>query len=224
MVRPSGSGPAGDAGVHVVGTGTRAGRPRDPTRDAALLDAAVAVLDEVGFDALTVDAVARRAGAGKATVYRRWPSKELLVFEALLRAVSAEVPLPETGDLVRDLAGVLRDGTRTLAAHRERVAALVAAAVTRPELARQFDEVFLEGRRRAIRTLYRRAVLRGDLEDGPGLELLLEAPSALLLHRAVLRPGMPLDGAFVDELLKILVVPALRRAGLREVGEGDPPR
>ena len=59
------------------------GRPRDETREAAILEATLAVLSDVGYDRLTIDAVATKAKASKATVYRRWPNKAALVVDAL---------------------------------------------------------------------------------------------------------------------------------------------
>lgn len=194
------------------GSGT-VGRPRDAAREEALLAATVEVLDELGYEALTVDAVARRAHASKATMYRRWPSKEDLLCAALLNAARGAVPLPDTGCLTDDLRQMLRAGARALQSHRHRITAIAAAVAARPDLADSFDRVFLTGRRDAARTLYQRAVERGELAPGADLDLLVEAAPALLLHRVVYQPREPLDEAFVDRVIDNLLVPALLRAG-----------
>ena len=80
----------------------RPGRPRDVGADDAIMDAVVEILTEVGFRGLTIDAVAHRAGVGKATIYRRWPGKEQLVLDALT-AERVPVPEPDTGSLRDDL-------------------------------------------------------------------------------------------------------------------------
>lgn len=82
---------------------TAAGRPRDPAKDVAVLSATRALLVEEGYQGTTVLAIARRAGVGAPTVYRRWPSKEALVEDAAF-GFTASVPLPApTGDLRADL-------------------------------------------------------------------------------------------------------------------------
>lgn len=189
------------------------GRPRDAAREEALLTATIELLDEVGYEALTVDAVARRAHASKATVYRRWPSKEALLCAALLNVTQGAVPLPDTGSLVDDLRQMLHAAARALESHRRRITAIAAAVAARPDLADSFDRVFLTRRREAARTLYERAVDRGELAPGTDVDLLVETAPALLLHRAVYQPGEPLDVAFVDRILDNLIVPASLGAG-----------
>src|SRR5690348_3843840 len=80
------------------------GRPRSPQADHAILDATISLLSEGGYDALTMEKVAARAGVGKATVYRRWGSKVDLAVDAL-RASIAEVEVPSCGSLRDDLIG-----------------------------------------------------------------------------------------------------------------------
>ena len=84
------------------------GRPRDPETDDRITSAAAELLLQRGFDRTTVDDVATRAGVGKATVYRRWPSKEDLAVAAMETLYSAEMPEPDTGDIRRDLAASYR--------------------------------------------------------------------------------------------------------------------
>ncbi|HEX6419737.1 MAG TPA: TetR/AcrR family transcriptional regulator [Acidimicrobiales bacterium] len=85
--------------------GARSGRPRDPGRDAAILTATLDLLGEVGYEQLTVRAIAQRAGAGLATIYRRWPTKEDLVVDA----VASAPDMPAPGDLDRDPAENLQN-------------------------------------------------------------------------------------------------------------------
>src|SRR6187402_3084695 len=89
----------------------RLGRKRDHTRDPAILDAALDVLAEAGYDGMTVDMVAARAKAGKATLYRRWPSKSELVLDALAcmkRVETDPEKLPNTGTLRGDLIAMIK--------------------------------------------------------------------------------------------------------------------
>src|SRR5581483_10849004 len=95
----------------IASAGAAVGRPRDETRDAAILDATLRILGDVGYDRLTIDAVATEARASKATVYRRWPGKAALVVDAIQSlnpyAAGTGGEPPDTGSLRGDLlAGV----------------------------------------------------------------------------------------------------------------------
>src|SRR5579875_3189601 len=79
------------------------GRPRDEVVRARILEAALEVLQDVGFANATTDAIAERAGASKATIYRWWTNKSAVVMEALRRQITREAPFPDTGDLVQDI-------------------------------------------------------------------------------------------------------------------------
>ena len=85
----------------------RPGRPRDPDRDRVILDAVIALLSEPNTQRLGMREVATRSGTSLATIYRRWPSREGLLLDAIQRFMETDVPLPETGDLRRDLIAVL---------------------------------------------------------------------------------------------------------------------
>jgi len=195
------------------------GRPRDAAREEALLDAVIELLDEVGYDGLTIAAVSQRAHASKATVYRRWPSKEDLLCAALLHVTRDAVPVPDTGSLASDLREMLLYSARAMTEHRPRIAAIMAAVVTRRDLAATFDQVFLEGRRAAARSIYERALGRGEFAQGPDIALLIEAAPALLLQRALYQPDEPLDAAFVDRIIDGLVLPALGASPTRRADQ-----
>src|SRR5690606_12581887 len=116
--------------------GTRSGRPRDPGRDAAILTATLDLLGEVGYEQLTVRAIARRAGAGLATIYRRWPPKEDLVVDP----VASAPDMPAFDDLDRDPAANLEMLVSSLVEvlqgrHRALVPTLVGQLPRNPELA-----------------------------------------------------------------------------------------
>src|ERR1700710_2802836 len=85
----------------------RAGRPRDPSRDEAIVAATLAIFAEEGYAGVTIEGVAARAGVGKATVYRRWVSKEQLVVDAVKLGCHLTDHLPDTGDVRADLASML---------------------------------------------------------------------------------------------------------------------
>lgn len=185
----------------------RRGRPRSEEAHDAILAASLALIREVGFDALAMDAIAARAGVGKATVYRRWKSKELLVVEAIGRIVRA-VPDPDTGVTRGDLMALMRSTLRMYAdpATSALLSGLVAAMARSEPIARAVRTGFVGMRREALRRVLRRAVERGELGPDTDLELALDLLSGPLLYRYLI------SGEEVDERLAQGVVDAVLRA------------
>src|SRR5690349_18506978 len=141
-------------------------RPRvEGDREQEILDAALEVLADVGYDRLTMDAVAQRAKASKATLYRRWNSKAMLVVDALGRMKAPPV-LPDSGDLRTDLVtafcgmGGLTDHDTT-----STLGAVITAVSTDPEFAREFHQQVVGPKAAVSRTIYERARARGDVRE-----------------------------------------------------------
>ena len=163
--------------------GARRGRPRDANVESAILDAAVAIINEVGYNDLSIEAVASRAGVGRPTVYRRWPSKLDLVVDAVVR-LSPPVSAPDTGDVFTDLveliSGTIEDMTSS-SAGRAILALAGTAAADRAELADRFNEHYLAPRRAAFLATLRRGIdagqLRADIDPDLILDLMLGAPT-----------------------------------------------
>jgi len=188
-------------------------RPRGPVRTEALLDAAFELLGEVGYDRLTIDAVAARAGASKTTIYRRWPDKRELVIAVLERQEASHPGIPaDRGSLRADLLALLG----TLA---EIAAAESSSIFTSLLYASQHDEVLgqvmrdrlLERRRRECAELLARAAQRGELVEGrdaPDGDLLFEALLGQVITRYVVR-GLPLDREYMRRVVDTILLPAL---------------
>ena len=182
------------------------GRKRDTSRDDALRQAALEVLAEVGYDRLTIDAVAARAGAGKATCYRRWAGKAELVVDAIGR-VKAAPELPDTGTLRGDLVALTchfhdaEDSFRT-----EVQAGLVSGLVRDAKLRDVFAEKFIAPRKAVFRTVFERAVERGEIAPVANFELLSDIVPSLAFHRLILT-GRPPDAAFIQTALDQIVLP-----------------
>ncbi|QLY28710.1 TetR/AcrR family transcriptional regulator [Nocardia huaxiensis] len=185
------------------------GRPRDPERDTALLAAVCEILPEVGYDRLTVDAVAARAGASRATVYRRWKDKSELVRSAL-EALGWEVPVPDTGDLRSDLLA-LGAAYTDRSSQRDGVLAAIAAAASRdPQLREVAHEAIAKPRRAAFEAVVERARQRGEIADGVDLTMIGTVVPAMIFHR-ILILGEPTDGAFFEQMIDALLIPLLTR-------------
>lgn len=199
----------GDAAV-----ARRPGRPRDPQADALILQAAHDELVASGFGGFTVDAVASRAGVGKATIYRRWPSREELVLGAA-RVVIENHEVPDTGhvrsDLVQYFSRAYKDKASGKAAEFSGVfPALVAEAAVNPDLKRLLQE-FLEERRSATRQIVARGVARGELSSAIDTDLFIDMMSGPLLYRSALSER-PVDA----DVVAVVVDAALRGVGARE--------
>src|SRR3954468_13338570 len=160
------------------------GRPRDPRRRQAILDAAVHLLAEVGYDRMTVDALAARAGVSKPTIYRRWPGgKAEIVVDAIRSKRAAAGELPDTGSLRGDLLALLESVIATLDdAHL--AAGLLSQLRSSAELMTLFrDEVAVDERRRYA-TLLARASARGELA-GPVTPLFADIAGSLIFTRSL---------------------------------------
>ncbi len=194
------------------------GRPRDETREAAILEATISVLSEAGYDRLTIDAVAAKAKASKATVYRRWPNKAALVVDAIhmLKAVPVagdEVPciFPDTGSLRGDLLAGLQKIAQKLSTDEGKLMAAVMTAASRdPELASAMRGTH-EEKKRSCQTVVRRAVDRGELTDDSGAETLHEVVPALMYNRLLI-VGEPFDDAFLTRVVDDIALPLLQHA------------
>lgn len=185
------------------------GRPRDASRDAALRQATLDVLAEVGYRALTMDAVAARARAGKATIYRRWESKLDLVIDTCQQLVSQSVPEPNTGSLAEDLRQFLSSYAAFLSGPAGKAAqALVGELPHAPELAAAFRETFLMSEHDTVRRILNRGAVRGEVGANAPLTMAVELAGAALTYRLMLT-GHPLDSAFVDRFVDRVLLPLL---------------
>ncbi len=185
-------------------------RPRvEGDREREILDAALEVLSEVGYDRLTMDAVAQRAKASKATLYRRWNSKAMLVVDALA-SQKASPPVPDSGDLRTDLLaafcgmGGLTDHDTT-----STFGAVMTALTTDPEFAHEFRTRVLQPKAQLSRQIFQRAVDRGQVRDDLDLDLVAPALAGIVLHRLFVmgeEPGPTLIEHVVDQI----ILPAVR--------------
>lgn len=186
------------------------GRPRDASRDAALRSAALEVMAEVGYRALTMDAVAAHARAGKATIYRRWESKLELVIDTCTQLVQRNIPEPDSGALPDDLREFLSAFAAFLTGPVGKAAqALVGELPHEPELAAAFRESFLLPQRDMLRRVIERGVERGEVRAEAPVDTVVELAGAALIHRLMLT-GEPLDEKFVERLLREALLPLLR--------------
>jgi AcrR family transcriptional regulator len=188
----------------------RGGRPLDPTRDAAILQAALDGLAELGYDRLSMDEIAARAHAGKGALYRRWPSKAALVVDAILAWREAQAPTgtPDTGSLRGDLDAMIEAVPEFDDAAKQQIAVfhgLATAASRDPELKAAMSTQVLGRPRRVIREVLERAVARGEIPTDRDLELIPDIIIGLNLVR-VMTGEFP-DRSYVERVLRTIIYP-----------------
>ena len=192
------------------------GRARSESARQAILTGALELVQEHGYAGLTIEGIAARAGTGKQTIYRWWPSKAAVVLDALNAAARADVPVPDTGRLSGDLREWLRSTFR--AGRREPwvsvLPALMAAAQLDPEFGRSYRTTFLSARREALGALLQRAAQRGEATSVPA-ETAIDIVFGVLWYR-ILSAHAPLGDQLADELTSLLVAGDSGTAG-----EGD---
>lgn len=185
------------------------GRPRDEEARARILESALEVLHDVGFANTTTDAIAERAGASKATIYRWWPNKAAVMIEALRNQISRDLPFPDTGDLSTDIHLQLERFVQFLTGWRGRVfKAFIAAAQSDHAFADAFRSDWMLPRREEAKAIFKRHKERGTLAVDVDLEMLLDEMYGPLYLRLLVE-HRPLDVEFAksigDSVLRGLV-------------------
>lgn len=187
-------------------------RPRiEGGREEQILDATVEVLAELGYDRLTMDAVATAAKASKATLYRRWTTKAELVVDAISRAKGCPVPDDiDTGSLRGDLIAMsCGENGFTAEMPMSVVAGLLTALHRDDVLQKAFQDQFLAPRIAVTNRVYERAVERGEIGADVDVELLSTTLPAVIVHQAFVLGIEPTD----DMVLRVIdhvILPAAR--------------
>ena len=180
------------------------GRPRDARADHAILDATLDLAGSVGLAGITMDAVAAHAGVSKATIYRRWSSKEALVLDAWMACFQDE-SVPDTGSLRGDLLALSSRVSSSVSSGSlaKVLPQMVAAARVNTELAEVYRTYVTQRRRRAVAVL-ERAIERGELRPGTDLELLQDLVNGPLFYRALVT-GQPVDDLLVEQVVDVVL-------------------
>ncbi|GGO92806.1 TetR/AcrR family transcriptional regulator [Wenjunlia tyrosinilytica] len=188
----------------------RAGRPRSAEADRAILDATRAALVELGWGKLSMGDVAARAGVAKTTLYRRWPSKNELVVDAVA-ALLDEIQLPDLGSLRADVEGVVQQFAALLDRPETKTAlmAVVAESTRDPELRRRIRETIVEPQKRLVVRGRARAQERGELppdtsDPGAAIDLIFDVIAGAVVHRTLVS-GEPVDGDWAGRFTALLL-------------------
>jgi AcrR family transcriptional regulator len=185
----------------------RRGRPRSERARRAILDATSALMRDRDMSELSMDAVAERAGTSKATIYRWWPSKELLVLDALRGEWDAAIPDGvDTGSLAGDLEALIAPWARELSArpYGRVIASFVARAQIDPAFAAEYRAQFVGRRRERGHSAFERAIARGEIPADTDVEAALDLLYGPFYHR-VLHGHATVDDGFAETIVRYVL-------------------
>lgn len=193
----------GHDGVMTADT-PRRGRPRSADADQAILAATLDVVGEAGFRGLAMDVVADRAGVSKATIYRRWSSKEALVLEAMRHAINP-VDDVDLGSVRDDLTTFLQNLAERMSHGRmsDVLPHLIDVAVHDPQLRSSLDQ-YVAQRRVPLHAILERGIERGEIRRDIDRDLVVDAFVGPFTYRRLLTRNT-LDDAFVDRLIALIL-------------------
>jgi AcrR family transcriptional regulator len=174
------------------------------------MDAALEVLAETGYDGMTIDMVATRAKAGKATLYRRWSSKSDLVLDAVACMKSVDLDaLPDTGTLRGDLVGMIKAPSIQDSERKLKIMAGIVSMVARdPDMAEAARMALVEPRASANRIILQRAIDRGEISANVDIEMVSLISASMVSYR-VLMLNRPVDREFLISVIDGVVLPAV---------------
>jgi len=182
------------------------GRPRSEASRQAILAAALSLAAEIGFAALTIEGIAARAGVGKQTIYRWWPSKADVLLEASAVKAELHVPVTDHGSYRADLRAFLKASyaiSNQQTGYVDVLRALMAEAQLNPEFGTRFRAAFLERRREALAVITGRARERGDLPERPDPATVADIVFGTIWYR-ILATRRPFDAVLEEDLLAVL--------------------
>ncbi|MGY1810382.1 TetR/AcrR family transcriptional regulator [Blastococcus sp. SYSU D00669] len=190
-------------------------RRRGAELEAAIADAVVGLIVTGGARAVTMEAVAARAGTSKPVLYRRWPDRAALLRDVLLRQATGVIPAEDTGSYRTDMLAILRGWAAVLTGPGSRVVqAVVTAMAEDPDFAAAFREGVIGWRKQEMADLLARGVARGDVRPDVPVEIARELGQGVLWHRFLVT-GDPIDDDVVVQIVDEVLVPfvAPRPAG-----------
>src|ERR1700733_7678228 len=184
------------------------GRPRSDTSRTALIQATFEMLREVGYERLTMDAIATRAGVGKTTIYRWYETKEDLVIETLAAMAESEKQfVPDTGSLASDLQALIqhRMDVDPLYFTRQSMSLTITALAGSSELAKTYWDHYISKKRDTCKEVFERAKQRGELAPKADVDLFMDLVHGYILFGLLPRPKGTVAPQAVGKAVKQLL-------------------
>lgn len=184
----------------------RPGRPRSVESHQAILQATLDLLGEVGFNIMSIDAIAARAGVGKTTIYRRYSSKEELVASAI-ESLREEIVIPNTNSLWGDLDTLINNAAQMTLSPlgRQTVAMIISTASSNPQFAQIYWTKYLQPRRKAFAVVLKRAKIRGEIQGDIEPDLVFDTMSAIMLYALIFPSAAESWEAYVRRVLTLVL-------------------
>jgi AcrR family transcriptional regulator len=163
------------------------------------------LLEEIGFDKLSIEGVAARAGVGKATIYRWWPSKGALAMEAFLGAVAPTIAFPATASARNDMTTQIHKVAKAYRGKTGRIVReMIGLGQFDPETMRLFVEGYLEPRRSVAKAVLQRGVDQGEFRAAIDLDVIVDALYGPIFHR-LLTAHATIGDRFIDTHVKLVL-------------------
>ncbi|MBC7464014.1 MAG: TetR/AcrR family transcriptional regulator [Actinobacteria bacterium] len=188
---------------------TLLGRPRDASRDVVIEKAAIELLREVGYERLSIEAVALRAQVSKSTIYRRWKNKAELIADAVHHYAFCKMPSIDSGTLRGDLIEIITEKVKTMkSADGQLFAGLMAASRTDNDLSDLLTKSMADGAGSVHSAVFERAIERGEISANASLETVLEIAPAVITYRLFMS-HQNVNRKFIEHLVDDVLLPVL---------------
>lgn len=182
------------------------GRPRSQESHQAILRATLELLASMGYDRISIEAIARLAGVGKTTIYRRYRAKEELVADAI-ESVREEIEIPDTGTLSSDLDLIIESAVKTTLTPlgRQILAMIISAASSSPQFAQVYWTKYLLPRRQAFHIVIERAKARHEIQADTDSDLVFDLIGGIMLYALILMPTVEPIQAYIRRAITFVL-------------------
>ncbi|MBN3949236.1 MAG: TetR/AcrR family transcriptional regulator [Nostoc sp.] len=182
------------------------GRPRSIHADQAILQATLDLLAEVGYESMSIEAIASRAGVGKTTIYRRYTSKEELVADAI-ESLRDDLAIPDTGSFWGDMDILINNAAKKIDSPlgRQTLALIISTASSNPQFAEVYWIKYTKLRREAFAKILQRAKSRGEIHKDADVDLIIDLVSGSLYYALIFKPTTEPVEAYMRRTMNLLL-------------------
>ncbi len=182
------------------------GRPRSFQADRAILKVTLELLAEVGYERLSIEAIAKNAKVSKATIYRRYKGKEELVASAI-ESVREEVVIPDTGNFWDDIDALIENAARITfnPLGRQAVATIISSASSNSEFARIYSTKYLQPRREAFAVIIEKAKIRNEVRVDLDANFVFDVMSGMMLYGLIFPPTSESWETYVRRAVEVVI-------------------